>query len=251
MLYELIAVVSVAELIHERLLINPGSTRKFGRSQRVCASSYCSTNITNIPIHRIVRTTANLILSKPTQSNSSPGVIRSIQNWGVSALPKRTRKHQAVYTEGHYFVIRYDASSTTQDQIRMTLGLDPRMIKFSNVKIGDGTLASSARAGTGAAWGKREMDGSWEKKTSWVARDLRTLGRLHLWRCAVCEGVSLVACIEWHLFFRIAAVTKHAFMRKSSLLKSWELSRIAENSSGSHGESAQCLQWHVPFRDGI
>lgn len=38
----------------------------------------------------------------------------------------------------------------------MTLGLDPRMIRFSTVKVGDGTLRGSAKAGKGARWGERE-----------------------------------------------------------------------------------------------
>jgi small subunit ribosomal protein S6 len=89
---------------------------------------------------RIARTAGSLILR-------SGGTIRGIKNWGVFSLPKRTRKHQAQYTDGHYFIMRYDASSKTQDDVRKTLGLDPRMIKFSSVKLGDGTLESLSKIG--------------------------------------------------------------------------------------------------------
>lgn len=98
---------------------------------------------------RIARTTGSLILN-------SGGTIRGIKNWGIFNLPKRTRKHQAQYTDGHYFIMRYDASSKIQDDVRKTLGLDPRMIKFSSVKLGDGTLESVSKIGGKIPWGTRE-----------------------------------------------------------------------------------------------
>jgi small subunit ribosomal protein S6 len=98
---------------------------------------------------RIARTTGSLILR-------NGGTIRGIKNWGVWSLPKRTRKHQAQYNDGHYFIMRYDASSKIQDDVRTTLGLDPRMIKFSSVKLGDGTLESLSKISGEIPWNKRE-----------------------------------------------------------------------------------------------
>lgn len=108
-----------------------------------------SQEIAILTIYRIARTAGHLILR-------SGGTIRGLNNWGVFSLPKRTRKHQAQYTQGHYFVMRYDANSAIQDNVRTTLGLDPRMIKFSTVKMGDGTLESLARIGGDVKWDKRE-----------------------------------------------------------------------------------------------
>lgn len=54
--------------------------------------------------------------------------------------------------EGHYFVMRYDASSKTQGDVRTTLGLDPRMIKFSTVKLGDGKLESISKISGNIPW---------------------------------------------------------------------------------------------------
>ncbi|KAH8668196.1 37S ribosomal protein-like protein Mrp17 [Tricladium varicosporioides] len=102
-----------------------------------------------LEVKEIARTAGQLILR-------SGGTIRGLNNWGVFSLPKRTRKHQAQYTQGHYFVMRYDANSAIQDNVRTTLGLDPRMIKFSTVKMGDGTLESLARIGGDVKWDKRE-----------------------------------------------------------------------------------------------
>lgn len=94
---------------------------------------------------RIARTTGALILR-------NGGTIRGMKNWGVFSLPKKTRKHQAQYVDGHYWIMRYDASVSTSDDVRKTLGLDPRMIKFSTVKLGDGTLASLSKLGGDILW---------------------------------------------------------------------------------------------------
>lgn len=81
-------------------------------------------------LHRIAR-------SVGTQVIRSGGVVRGFTNWGPFRLPKVTTRHQARYSEGHHFIMRFDASSPVQASIRRTLGLDPRMINFSVVKLGD------------------------------------------------------------------------------------------------------------------
>ncbi|KAI9923596.1 hypothetical protein ASPWEDRAFT_172087 [Aspergillus wentii DTO 134E9] len=67
----------------------------------------------------------------------SGGVVRGYTNWGTFRLPKPTTKHQARYTEGQHFIMRFDAAGPVQSAVRRTLGLDPRMIRFSVVKLGD------------------------------------------------------------------------------------------------------------------
>ncbi|KAI9372724.1 ribosomal protein S6 [Aspergillus egyptiacus] len=67
----------------------------------------------------------------------SGGVVRGYTNWGVFRLPKPTTKHQARYSEGHHFIMRFDSSGPVQTAVRRTLSLDPRMIRFSVVKLGD------------------------------------------------------------------------------------------------------------------
>ena len=64
-------------------------------------------------------------------------MIRGLTNWGTYLLTKPVRKHQARYSEGHHFLMRFDASASTQEAVRKTLGLDPRMIKFGVVKMGE------------------------------------------------------------------------------------------------------------------
>lgn len=80
--------------------------------------------------HRIARNAGAQVIR-------SGGVVRGFTNWGAFRLPKVTTKHQARYSEGHHFIMRFDASGPVQSSIRRTLGLDPRMINFSVVKLGD------------------------------------------------------------------------------------------------------------------
>ncbi|KAF8465315.1 37S ribosomal protein Mrp17, partial [Kalaharituber pfeilii] len=81
-------------------------------------------------VREIAKTAGMIVLN-------SGGVVRGYTNWGILLLPARARKHQAYYSHGHYFVMRFDASGQTQQVVRNTLGLDPRMIKFSVVKLGE------------------------------------------------------------------------------------------------------------------
>jgi len=66
----------------------------------------------------------------------SGGVVRGITNWGPFHLPRPTVKHQSRYAKGYHFIMRFDSSASVQESIRRTLGLDPRMIRFSVVKLG-------------------------------------------------------------------------------------------------------------------
>ncbi|KAF3483193.1 mitochondrial 37S ribosomal protein YmS16 [Arthroderma uncinatum] len=66
----------------------------------------------------------------------SGGVIRGYTNWGPFTLPKPTTKHQVKNRVGQHFIMRFDASHPVQKEMQRGLGLDPRMIKFSVVKMG-------------------------------------------------------------------------------------------------------------------
>ncbi|KAF2962972.1 hypothetical protein GQX73_g10605 [Xylaria multiplex] len=79
------------------------------------------------------------------------GVIRGLQNWGEFSLPKAISVHQMRHTTGYYFAMRFDASVSTQEDVRKMLRLDPRMIRHSSVKLGDGKLGTMSRLG-GVDW---------------------------------------------------------------------------------------------------
>ncbi|KIW21608.1 ribosomal protein S6 [Exophiala spinifera] len=65
------------------------------------------------------------------------GVIRGIKNWGQFDLPRPTVKHQTQHFQGHYFIMQFDSSIKVQKEMRRILALDPRMVRFSVVKLGD------------------------------------------------------------------------------------------------------------------
>lgn len=95
-------------------------------------------------IKEIAKTTGNIVLS-------AGGVVRGITNWGTFLLPKPARKQGATYSTGHYFILRFDSSAKTQHSVRRTLGLDPRMIRYSVVKMGSKLEEIKDVAGT-AEW---------------------------------------------------------------------------------------------------
>lgn len=95
--------------------------------------------------HRIARTTGNIVLG-------AGGVVRGVTNWGIFMLPKPARKQGATYREGHYFILRFDSSPKTQHAVRRTLGLDPRLIRYSIVGMGQ-KLEDIKDVGGKAEWG--------------------------------------------------------------------------------------------------
>ncbi|KAI2470532.1 ribosomal protein S6 [Annulohypoxylon bovei var. microspora] len=91
-------------------------------------------------VKEIVLTAGQLILQQK-------GVIRGISNWGVFLLSRPASVHQMRHHSGHYFAMRFDSSVRTQDAVRNMLSLDPRMIRHSSVKLGDGKLETMSRFG--------------------------------------------------------------------------------------------------------
>lgn len=63
-------------------------------------------------------------------------MVRGVTNWGTFLLPYPARKQGATYHHGHYFILRFDSSARTQHLVRRTAGLDPRLIRYSVVKMG-------------------------------------------------------------------------------------------------------------------
>jgi small subunit ribosomal protein S6 len=86
-------------------------------------------------------------------------VIRGVSNWGVFSLPKPTSVHQMRHRTGHYFAMRFDASIATQEAVRRVLAKDPRMIRHSAVRLGDGKLETLSKFGGGGEGGKKTPEG--------------------------------------------------------------------------------------------
>ncbi|KAI9740186.1 MAG: hypothetical protein M1834_004764 [Cirrosporium novae-zelandiae] len=100
-------------------------------------------------VKEIAKTAGKIVLS-------TGGIIRGYTNWGPFTLPKPTVKHQARYTQGHYFIMRFDSSGQTQQSVRSTLALDPRMIRFSVVKMGS-TLQEIKDVSGKVFWNNKSM----------------------------------------------------------------------------------------------
>jgi len=82
-------------------------------------------------VKEIASTAGSLVLS-------NKGVLRGITNWGVFHLPRPISiKGGTKHHIGHYFVMRFDSSSKTQHEIRKTLKLEPRLLRFSVVKLAE------------------------------------------------------------------------------------------------------------------
>lgn len=65
-------------------------------------------------------------------------MIRGLTNWGLFTLPNPTRgpKGKTTHHAGHYFIMRFDSDAKTQHSLRRALGLEPRLLRFSVVKLG-------------------------------------------------------------------------------------------------------------------
>jgi small subunit ribosomal protein S6 len=59
-----------------------------------------------------------------------------VTNWGTFLLPSPITKAETKYFHGHYFLMRFDSDARTQHAMKRTLSLDPRMLRFSIVKMG-------------------------------------------------------------------------------------------------------------------
>lgn len=74
-------------------------------------------------------------------------MIRSLDNWGIFPLPRAISRNQQRHHNGHYFVMRYDASTQTQRDVMKAVMLDVRVIRSTSVKLGDNKLSTLSRFG--------------------------------------------------------------------------------------------------------
>ncbi|KAF2489611.1 37S ribosomal protein Mrp17 [Lophium mytilinum] len=80
-------------------------------------------------VKEIAKTAGSIIIN-------SGGVVRGYSNWGTFLLPAPAKKLQSTHYTGHHFIMRFDSSAKSQHALRRTMGLDPRLIKYSVVKLG-------------------------------------------------------------------------------------------------------------------
>ncbi|PVH96332.1 37S ribosomal protein Mrp17 [Periconia macrospinosa] len=81
-------------------------------------------------VKEIAKTAGKIVLD-------NKGVVRGVSNWGTFLLPKPLRKLQIKHNVGHHFILRFDSSAQTQHLVRRTMSLDPRLLRYSIVKMGE------------------------------------------------------------------------------------------------------------------
>ncbi|CEH19402.1 Mitochondrial ribosomal protein MRP17 [Ceraceosorus bombacis] len=82
------------------------------------------------PIRDLVRTTSSLILEHG-------GAVRGVQYWGRRVLPQRTRRHQVWHSQGDHFFLQFDTNPRVLGTLSSRLRADPRVIKWTTLKLGD------------------------------------------------------------------------------------------------------------------
>lgn len=86
---------------------------------------------------------------------SSGGIIRGITNWGPSLLAKPKSKGLRLHDSGHHFIVRFDCSPKTQEQVRKAVAIDPRMLRCGVVKLG-GSLKEIMNVPGNVQWRRTE-----------------------------------------------------------------------------------------------
>ena len=156
MLYELVAIVRHMQLQSIRSHLT--STHRSdlvvstkSKSQSLL-SAFLQTECGSMSnLQRIASTAGRLVLSRN-------GVVRGVTNWGTFLLPKPLRRYQTLHHTGHYFVMRFDSSAQTQHDVQKTLKLDPRLIRYGVVKMGQ-TLKDISDIGGKVTWSHNDSEG--------------------------------------------------------------------------------------------
>ncbi|TFK53979.1 hypothetical protein OE88DRAFT_1711024 [Heliocybe sulcata] len=65
------------------------------------------------------------------------GVVRKIDSWGTKVLPQRMRRHRQNHTAGDYWMMYFDTSPKVLREFNTLMRNDPRVIRWTTLKIGD------------------------------------------------------------------------------------------------------------------
>ncbi|KAG5518595.1 hypothetical protein PMAC_002991 [Pneumocystis sp. 'macacae'] len=92
-------------------------------------------------LRELVKTSGSIIINKG-------GIIRELEDWGNMVLPKKIKKHQQIHYEGHHWTMLFDSNPQTQHEINRILKLDPRIIRYSIIKLGNKLCEISEKINT-------------------------------------------------------------------------------------------------------
>ncbi|KAM0756118.1 hypothetical protein T439DRAFT_320812 [Meredithblackwellia eburnea MCA 4105] len=77
----------------------------------------------------LLATTSSLVLA-------NGGVVRNIDYWGARNLPQKMKRGGVASSTGEYVTMRFDANPPTVKALNERLRLDPRVLRWTTLKVG-------------------------------------------------------------------------------------------------------------------
>ncbi|CAD6890154.1 unnamed protein product [Tilletia controversa] len=111
-----------------------------------------SSSLESGPLRDLVKSTSQLVLN-------NGGAVRGMQYWGRRTLPQRTRRHQQYHTDGDYFLLHFDTNPRVLSTLSSRLRADPRVIRWTTLKLGERRLADVVPPGTSGHDGEPAVGG--------------------------------------------------------------------------------------------
>ncbi|KAI0675044.1 ribosomal protein S6 [Trametes maxima] len=79
----------------------------------------------------------DLVTRAATHILDNGGVVRRLDSWGTQTLPQRMRRAKQNYNIGDYWSMQFDASPATLRGLNGILRHDPRVIRWTALKVGE------------------------------------------------------------------------------------------------------------------
>jgi len=105
------------------------------------------------PHYREYKIVKELVRQSAIHVMNAGGIVRSIDSWGTLTLPQRMRRHGQIYSMGDYWTMHFDTSPHTLRSLNSIMRRDPRVIRWTVLKLGD-------KVEDIAAHGSKALDGS-------------------------------------------------------------------------------------------
>ncbi|KAI0769664.1 ribosomal protein S6 [Trametes elegans] len=79
----------------------------------------------------------DLVTRAATHILDNGGVVRKLDSWGTKTLPQKMRRAKQTYSIGDYWTMQFDASPSTLRGLNGIMRHDPRVIRWTSLKVGD------------------------------------------------------------------------------------------------------------------
>ncbi|KAF9529406.1 ribosomal protein S6 [Crepidotus variabilis] len=95
--------------------------------EMLCITTHVSTYS---HIRELVRQSASHVMHQG-------GVVRAINSWGTKTLPQRMKRHGPLQNVADYWTLHFDASPRTLRSLNGIMRRDPRVIRWTVLKLAD------------------------------------------------------------------------------------------------------------------